>query len=61
MLSSAINNKDSVDTGAKHENYCVKVQSEKCSAWYMKYGKENISLLTDIRDGAHPDLQVTAL
>ena len=65
MLSSAINNKDSVDTGAKHGNYSVKVHSEKYSTWYMKYGKYNISLLmskqTDLRDGARPDSHVTAL
>ena len=64
-VSSAINNKDSVDTGAKHGNYSVKVHSEKYSTWYMKYGKYNISLLmpkqTDLRDGARPDSHVTAL
>ena len=65
MLSSAINNKESVDTGTKHGNYSVKVHSEKYSTWYMKYGKYNISLLmpkqTDLRDGARPDSHVTAL
>ena len=45
LLSSAISNKDSVDTGAKHRNHSVKVHSEKYSAWYMKYWKYNISLL----------------
>ena len=65
MLSSAINNKDSVDTGAKHGNYSVKVHSEKYSTWYMKYEKYSISLLmpikTDLRDVARPDSYVTAL
>ena len=65
MLSSAIINKDSVDTGAKNGNYSVKVHSEKYSIWYMKYGKYNVSLLmskqTDLRDGARPDSHVTAL
>ena len=41
----AINNKDSIDTGAKHGSYSVKVHSEKYSAWYMKYEKYKISLL----------------
>ena len=31
-----INNKDSIDTGAKQGSYSVKVHSEKCSKWYMK-------------------------
>ena len=65
MLSGAINNKDSIDTGAKHGSYSVKVHSEKYSTWYMKYGKYNISLLmpkqTDLPDGAHLDSHVTAL
>ena len=65
FINSAINNKDSVDTGAKHGNHSVKVHSEKYSAWYMKYKKYNISLLrpkqTDLRDGARPDSQITAL
>ena len=39
LLSSAISNKDSIDTGATHGNYSVKLQSEKCSKWHMKYGK----------------------
>ena len=60
-----INNKDSVDTGAKHENYIVKVHSEKYSTWYMKYGKQNISLLmpkwTNSHDGAPSYSHVTAL
>ena len=59
MLLSAIHNKDSVDTGAKHGNYSVKVHSEKYSTWYMKYEKYSISLLipkqTDLRDGARPE------
>ena len=65
MLSSAINSKDSIDTGAKHGSYSVKLHSEKYSTWYMKYGKHKISLLmpkcTDLRDGARPDSHVTAL
>ena len=39
---SAINNKDSVDNGAKKGNKIVKVQSKKYSKWYMKYGELNI-------------------
>ena len=37
MLSSVINNEDSVDTGAKHGNYNVKVQSENTvnGTWNM--------------------------
>ena len=65
MLSSAINNKASVNTSAKHGNYIVKVDSEKCSTWYMKFGKYNINLQipkqTDLRDAARPDSLVTAL
>ena len=65
LLLSMINNKESVDTGAKHRNYSVKVHSEKYSTWYMKYGKYSISLLmpkqTDLCDGARPDSHVTAL
>ena len=38
-VSSAINNKDSVDTGAKHGNYSVKVHSENYGTWYVKYVK----------------------
>ena len=64
MLSSTINNKESVYTGAKHGNYSVKVHSEKCSAWYMQYGKYSIRLQmpkqTDLRDDVHPDSHVTA-
>ena len=37
MLSSAINNKNSVDTSAKHGSYSVKVHSEKYSTWYIQY------------------------
>ena len=65
MLSGAINNKDNIDTGAKHGSYSVKVHSEKYSTWYIKYRKYKISLLmpkwTDLPDGAHPDSHVTAL
>ena len=65
MLSSVINNKDSVDTGAKHGFYNVKVYSQKYSTWYMKYEKYSISLImpkqTDLRDGARPDSHVAAL
>ena len=65
MLSSAINNKESVNTSAKHGNYSVKVDSEKYSTWYMKFGKYNINLQiakqTDLRDAARPDSIVTAL
>ena len=65
LLSSAINNKGSVDTGAKRGNYSLKVQSEKYSTRYMKYRKCSISLLmpkqTDLRDGGRPDSHVTAL
>ena len=54
-----------MDTGLNHGSYSVKVHSEKYSTWYMKYGKCNMSLLvpkqTDLRDGARPDLHVTAL
>ena len=45
LFSSAINSKDSIDTGAKHGTYSVNAHSEKYSTWYMKYGKYNISLL----------------
>ena len=65
MLSSAIINKDSVDTGAKNGNYSVKVHSEKYSIWYMKYEKYSISLpmpkQTNLRDGARLDSHVTVL
>ena len=63
MLSNEITNKDSVDTGAKHGTYSVKIHNEKYSTWYMKNGKHNISFLmlkqTDLRDGARPDSHVT--
>ena len=65
MLSSAINNKESVNTSAKNGNYSVKVDSEKYSTWYMKFAKYNINLQirkqTDLRDAARPDSLVTAL
>ena len=65
MLSSAISNKESVNTSAKHGNYSVKVDSEKYSTWYMKFGKYNINLQipkqTDLHDAARPDSLVTAL
>ena len=66
MLSKAINNKDSVDTGAKHWTYwtySVKLHSEKYSTWYMKYEKHNISCWCQnkLRDGARPDSHVAAL
>ena len=60
-----INKKYSIDTGAKHGSYSVKVHNEKYITWYMKYGKYNISLQmskqTDLSDGARPDSHVTAL
>ena len=59
---TANNNKESVDTGAKHGNYSVKVRSENYSTWYLKYRKYIIRLLmpkqTDVRDGACPHLHV---
>ena len=65
MLSSSINNKDSVHTGAKHGNYGVKVHSEKYSTWYIKYEKYSMSLLmpkqTELRDDIGSDSHVTAL
>ena len=65
MLSSAINNKESVNTSAKNGNYSVTVDSEKYSTWYMKFAKYNINLQirkqTDLRDAARPDSLVTAL
>ena len=65
MLWSAINNKESVNTSAKHRNYSEKVDSEKYSTWYMKFGKYNINLQipkqTDLRDAARPDSLVTPL
>ena len=65
MLSSAIDNKDNVDTGAKHGNYGVKVHSEKYSTWYIKYEKYSMSLLmpkqTELRNDIGSDSHVTAL
>ena len=65
MFSSAINNKESIDTDAKHGKYNVKVHSEKYNTWNMKYRKYSISLLmpkqTNLRDVARPDSHVTAL
>ena len=63
MLSSAINNKDSIDTGMKHGNYSVKVHIEKYSTWNMK---NTVSVcwyqkLTELHDGARPDSHVTAI
>ena len=61
MFSGAINNKESVDTDAKHGKYNAKVHSEKYNTWNMKYGKYSISLLMPKPDGARPDSHVTAL
>ena len=65
MFSGAINNKESVDTDAKHGKYNAKVHSEKYNTWNMKYGKYSISLLmpkqTNLRDVARSDSHVTAL
>ena len=41
----SITKTDSVDTGAKHGNYSVKVHNEVYSTWCMKYEKYSISLL----------------
>ena len=61
----ATNNKDKLDTGAKHGHDSVKVHSGKYSTWYMKYGKYSINLLmpkqTDLRDVGRPYSHVTAL